>query len=176
MKAKRRLAASILKTSPTHVVFEPTALDDIQKAITRSDFRGLIAVGKIAVDAVPGQSRGRARQIQRQKRKGRRRGRGSHKGAKQALLRRKRKWINAVRTQRSYLQELKRQQQLSGQNYRQLYTRSKGGYFRSLRHLKLYLAEHHLLEKIAEEQEQREQQKKSSPEQRSERTEALKRQ
>lgn len=145
MKSKRRLAAEILKTSPTHVRFEPTALDDIQKAITRSDFRGLIAVGKIAYDHAPQQSRGRARQIQRQKRKGRRRGRGSHKGAKQALVKRKRKWINTVRTQRSYLEELKQRQQLSGRNYRLLYAQSKGGYFRSLRHLKLYLTEHHLL-------------------------------
>ncbi|MEK6950990.1 MAG: 50S ribosomal protein L19e [Nanoarchaeota archaeon] len=147
MKSKRRLAAEIMKTSPTHVRFDSTALDDIQKAITRSDFRGLIAVGKIAYDHAPGQSRGRARQIQRQKRKGRRRGRGSHKGAKQALVERKRKWINTIRAQRSYLQELTQRDQLSGRNYRLLYARSKGGYFRSLRHLKLYLTEHQLLEK-----------------------------
>ena len=42
MKAKRKLAAKILKISPKKVSFAVEALDEIKKAITRSDIRGLI--------------------------------------------------------------------------------------------------------------------------------------
>ena len=48
MRNKKNLAAKILNVSPKKVVFATDALDDIQKAITRSDMRGLIAVGKIS--------------------------------------------------------------------------------------------------------------------------------
>ena len=47
MKSKKRLAAEILKTSQTKIKFVREALEDIKKAITRSDIRGLIAIKQI---------------------------------------------------------------------------------------------------------------------------------
>ncbi|MDP3734327.1 MAG: 50S ribosomal protein L19e [Nanoarchaeota archaeon] len=147
MKAKKRLAAEILNTSPYKVVFAADALDDIKKAITRSDFRGLIAVKKIVKSNVNQHSRAGARRILAQKKKGRQKGRGSRKGRKNALVTGKERWMSTVRIQRRFLKELKEKNLLSIPNYRNLYAKSKGGFFRNKRHIKLYLAENNLVEK-----------------------------
>src|SRR3989344_1819757 len=146
MNNKKKLAAKILNVSPKKVAFSPEALDDIQKAITRSDMRGLIAVGKISKAKVNQHSRGGARKVAGQKSKGRQRGKGSRKGSKHSIVTRKEKWIALIRAQRELLKELHVKNLLSTVNYRMLYTKSKGGYFRNKRHIKLYLKEHHLIE------------------------------
>ncbi len=146
MKNKKRLAARIMKTSLAKIKFSSEALDDIKKAITRSDLRGLIAVKKITKSGVNSQSRVRARKIASQKSKGRRKGKGSKKGGKHSVIKRKEKWMTKVRAQRSFLKMLKEDGKLSTQNYRSLYSKSKGGYFRNKRHIKLYITEHHLIE------------------------------
>ncbi len=146
MKNKKKLAAKILNISPKKIVFSPDALDDIQKAITRSDMRGLIAVGKISTAKVNQHSRGGARKIAQQKGKGRQRGKGSRKGSKHSIVTRKEKWMVRIRAQRELLKELRDRNLLTTNNYRMLYTKSKGGYFRNKRHIKLYLKEHHLIE------------------------------
>jgi len=144
---KKLLAAKIMKTSPKKVKFAADSLEEVVKALTRSDIRGLIAVGKIYKSAGNGHSLARARKIAAQKRKGRRSGRGSKKGKKYALVTRKEQWINRVRTQRELIQELKEKGLISSKNYQMLYLRVKGGFFRNKRHLKLYLNEYKLLEK-----------------------------
>jgi len=146
MRNKKKLAAKILNVSPKKVVFAVNALDDIQKAITRSDMRGLIAVGKVSKAKVNQHSRGGARKIAKQKSKGRQRGKGSRKGSKHSIITRKENWMVRVRVQRELLKELRDKHLLSTSNYRMLYTKSKGGYFRNRRHIKLYLKEHHLIE------------------------------
>ena len=147
MKAKKRLAGAILKTSYQKIRFRPDALEDIKKAITRSDMRGLIAVNKITVSGTPEHSRGRARKIAKQKRKGRQKGRGSRKGRKFSRVTRKEQWMSRIRVQRSLIRELRERGYISTSNYRMLYLKCKGGYFRNRRHIKLYLTEHQLLEK-----------------------------
>ncbi len=146
MKHKKKLAAKILKVSPKKVKFADDALEEIQKAITRSDMRGLIAVGKISVANQNQHSRAGARKVAAQKRKGRRRGIGSRKGTKHSVVTRKDKWISRIRAQRNLLKELRDKKLVSTQNYQMLYSKSKGGYFRNRRHIKLYLKEHHLIE------------------------------
>ncbi len=146
MKHKKRLAAKLLKTSPHKIRFAPDALADIQKAITRADFRGLIAVNKITVDQTNLHSRAGARKIKRQKQKGRQKGKGSHKGSKYSIVNKKEQWMNRIRVQRVFLRELRLKKLLSPQQYRSLYAMSKGGYFRNKRHIKLYLTEHHLIQ------------------------------
>ena len=97
MKNKKRLAARIMKTSLAKVRFSSGALDEIKKAITRSDLRGLIAVKKITKSGVNSQSRVRARKIAVQKSKGRRKGKGSKKGGKHSVIKRKEKWMTFIR-------------------------------------------------------------------------------
>lgn len=144
--SRKRLAADILNVSAKKIRFLPEALEEINKAITRSDIRGLIAVGKIFKAGTNEHSRVRARKIATQKRKGRRENRGSKKGRKNASLSRKDKWILRIRVQRTFLKELRDKTLLSTANYQMLYSKCKGGYFRNKRHIKLYLTEHHLLQ------------------------------
>lgn len=146
MNSKKLLAAKILKISPGKVRFADDALEDIQKAITRSDMRGLIAVGKITAKFTNFHSRSNARAIRAQKRKGRQRGIGSHKGSKHSIVPRKDQWMARIRVQRRFLHQLREKLLLGQKEYRQLYGMSKGGYFRNIRHIKLYLTEHNLLQ------------------------------
>ncbi len=145
---KKTLAAKIFKTSPKKVKFASDALEEVRKALTRSDIRGLIAVGKIYKDTPNQHSRARARKNAEQKRKGRRKGRGSKKGSKFSSVSRKEQWINRVRIQRDFIKELKEKKLLSPQNYQKIYLKVKGGFFRNKRHIKLYLNEYKLIEKI----------------------------
>jgi large subunit ribosomal protein L19e len=146
MKSKKRLAGEILKVSPKKITFVADALEDIKKAITRSDLRGLIAIKKIVKSRKNHQSRARARKIATQKRKGRQKGQGSKKGAKHAIVTKKEKWMAKVRIQRRLLKELRDKKLISTANYRLLYRKVKGGFFRNKRHIKLYLTEYHLIE------------------------------
>lgn len=145
MKQKKRLAARILKTSLDKVKFDPEALGDIKKALTRSDLRGLIAIRKITSSSKSSHSRGRARKKALQKKKGRQENRGSKKGKKFSMVSRKRQWINRVRIQRRFLQLLREKGFITPQNFQQVYLKIKGGFFRNRRHMKLYLNEYHLL-------------------------------
>jgi large subunit ribosomal protein L19e len=147
MRSKKKLAAKILKTSPKKVKFLVGALEEIKKAITRSDLRGLIAVKKIVKSKANQQSRSRARKIATQKSKGRQKGKGAKKGAKYSRVTKKDRWMAKVRVQRTFLKELKDKKLVSTQNYQILYRKVKGGYFRNRRHIKLYLTEYHLIEK-----------------------------
>ncbi len=145
MKSKKALAARILKTSPSKVTIASDAVADVAKAITRSDIRGFIAVGKIKKNKSNHQSRANARKTAAQKRKGRQKGQGSKKGSKHSVVSRKEKWMAKIRVQRQFLKELRDKKLLSTAQYRELYARSKGGFFRSKRHIKLYITEHRLI-------------------------------
>ncbi|MEK6937486.1 MAG: 50S ribosomal protein L19e [Nanoarchaeota archaeon] len=144
---KKNLAAKIMKISPGKVKFASDALEEIQKALTRSDLRGLIAVGKIYKDNSNYHSHARARKNAEQKRKGRQKGRGSKKGKKFSLVGRKEQWVNRVRIQREFLQELRDKELVSRENYQTIYLKIKGGFFRNKRHVKLYLNEYNLIKK-----------------------------
>lgn len=146
MNNKKRLAGEILDVSPKKVRFRADALAEVGKAITRSDMRGLIAVGKVWAAQLPQHSRAGARRNALQKRKGRQKGKGSKKGRKFAIVSRKSRWILNIRVQRRFLQELREKGLLSLDNYHLLYNKSKGGYFRNKRHIKLFINEHHLVQ------------------------------
>ena len=141
---QRRLASSIMNIGETKVVFRNDSLDEIRKAITRDDVRSLIQKGLITKSTNPEQSKFRIRKRLMQKRKGRRNNPGSRKGSKNARLNLKTSWISRIRIQRDILKNLRKKNVLSVENYHDLYKKSKGGFFRSRRHLKLYLSEHDL--------------------------------
>ncbi|MBI2666295.1 50S ribosomal protein L19e [Candidatus Woesearchaeota archaeon] len=147
MKQKKRLVADILNISPKKVKFMPEAMADVQKAITRADMRGLLAVKKIVERQVSGHSRARARKLLLQKRKGRKKGRGTRKGPAFSQLTKKDRWKSRIRVQRKFLRNLHDKQLLDPHTYRVLYAKSKGGYFRNIRHMKLYLEEQQMFKK-----------------------------
>ncbi|MBW2976675.1 50S ribosomal protein L19e [Candidatus Woesearchaeota archaeon] len=139
---QKRLAAQILKSSENAIWLDPNRLEEIKEAITKADIKSLIKDDAIKARRKRGISRYRARKRKKQKGKGRRRGRGSVKGGKQARLREKTRWINRSRLQRAFLQNLRDKGIINKSSYRMLYRKSKGGIFRSVRHIKIYMKEH----------------------------------
>jgi len=151
LKVQKRLAAQIFGCSPDRVVFHDDSLEDIKQAITKRDLKLLIGDG--AITKKPGNftSKFRARKLAVQKSKGRRAGPGSKKGKATARANPKQIWMHTVRIQREFLALLLEKKIITRTAYRELYLKSKGGYFRSRRHIKLYLQEHEelLLDKEA---------------------------
>ncbi len=141
MNLQKRLAAQLLKCSPKKIRFDPDQLDEIKESITKHDVRGLLGTGAVYKTSPVGPSRVRIRKRHQQRKKGRRRGHGSRKGTVHARLSDKIVWINKVRKQRALLHALKAQGKVSIETYHDLYRKSKGGFFRSVRHIKLYLEE-----------------------------------
>lgn len=144
---QKRLAADILKTGQNKIQFDPARLNDIKQAITKLDVRELIAEGAITAKPRTGVSRVRARKNARQRSKGLRKGPGSKEGTASARNPSKHIWINRVRAQRAFLKELKEKGLIGTAAFKELYRKSKGGFFRSVRHIKLYITEHEMVKK-----------------------------
>lgn len=147
LKLQKRLAGEVMKCSPYRVSFNVQRLGDIKEAITKADIRSLVGQGVIIKNPIVGISKFRARKIKCQKRKGRRKGPGCKKGPKRSRLSRKRAWINKVRCQRRFLAELKEKKLVSTRTVHMIYQKIKGGFFRSRRHIKLFLEEKNMFNK-----------------------------
>ncbi len=145
LKIQKRLAAQILKSSENDIWLDSNRLDEIKEAITKADVKSLIKDKAIKARKIRGISRYRARKRKKQKSKGRRRGSGSLKGSKGARLSKKKRWINRIRIQRVFLQNLRDKGVIDKSSYRSLYMKSKGGFFRSKRHIKIYMQEHEII-------------------------------
>ena len=142
LKIQKRLAAQILKSSENDIWLDSNRLDEIKDAITKADIKSLIKDKAIKSKKTRGISRYRIRKRKEQKNKGRRSGSGSIKGSKYARLSKKEGWIGRVRIQRVFLQNLRDRAIIDESSYRSLYMKSKGGFFRSKRHIKVYMQEH----------------------------------
>ena len=145
LKVQKRLAASVLKCSESNVWFDGSRLDEIKEAITKADLRALASKGAIQVKHSKFKSRSGSRHNHAQKVKGRQKGHGSRKGRKTARTPAKRTWINTIRSQRRFLRSLKKGSLVSKKDYRELYNKSKGGFFRSIRHIKVFIDERNLI-------------------------------
>jgi large subunit ribosomal protein L19e len=141
LKTKKQVASRMLGVSPKRVKLDPSALSDIQEAITRGDIRNLIGSKLIIKAPARGVSRSRARQILKQKRKGRRKNFGSRKGTLNARSNQKSVWVAKVRVQRELAIELRDKNLVSKATFKDVYRKIKGGYFRNRRHIKIYLDE-----------------------------------
>ncbi len=144
---KKRIAAQILKCGETRVKFNTESLQQIKEAITKSDIRSLIKDKTIKKKKAKGISRSRARHTLKQKRKGRRTGPGKKSGTHKARSPKKREWINKIRAIRDLLSTLKQKGVIDTKAYYTLYRKSKGGFFRSRRHVKSYIEENKLAKK-----------------------------
>ena len=142
---QKRLASQALKCSEKRIVFDADRLDEIKEAITKTDIRALIKKEAIEKKPMKSISRGRARKKRIQKIKGRQKGIGSRKGKKTARTPKKRAWINKIRAQKNLLRLLKEKNIINKGTHRKLYSKAKGGFFRSRRHIKLYIKEQNLV-------------------------------
>ena len=145
LNVQRRLAAQILKCGRNRIRFDPARLEDIKEAITKTDITSLIKSGSITKRRLLNTSRFWARKRKKQKSKGRQKGFGSRKGKKTARLQPKRAWMNKIRLQRDFIKSLRNKGVVTSAIYHELYMKSKGGFFRNLRHLKLYTSERGLV-------------------------------
>ena len=145
LKTQKAIAAKVLHCSSKRVVFASEHLSDIKEAITRHDIRALVNQGLIIKMQKKGVSRVRARKLQIQKRKGRKHGQGSRKGKKTARASKKETWMTRIRLQRAFLKQLLSAEKILTKTYRMLYQKTKGGFFRSKRHIQLYIKEKGLL-------------------------------
>lgn len=147
LTVQKRLASQVLKCSPKRVKLAPSRLADISKGITKSDIAGLVGEGLIEKIPARGVSRVRARVKAAQRRKGLQRGPGKRKGKKTALVNSKSAWMIKIRLQRSFLKELKEKKILEQAAHKDLYRKAGGGFFRSKRHIKIYIDDHNLARK-----------------------------
>ncbi|MBL7100885.1 MAG: 50S ribosomal protein L19e [Nanoarchaeota archaeon] len=147
LKSQRRIAAQLLKIGKNRVWFDEDRLTEIKEAITKVDIKKLIK--GLAIQAKPKKSISglRRRKKYLQKRKGRQKGQGSRKGKAKARLPSKKVWMIKVRLQRELLKRLKDKEVIDAKAYRNLYRKSKGGFFRSRRHVLLYLKEQGVFKK-----------------------------
>lgn len=151
LNVQKRIAASVLKCNEKRVVFDSTKLSQIKEAITKSDMRSLVIDGFVHKRPKRGISNSRSNSIRIQKSKGKRKGHGSRKGRKHARTPRKLEWINKIRLQRDFLRILKEKSLVDNRTFWMLYKKCKGGFFRSRRHLHLYVEEQGLVKKKEEE-------------------------
>lgn len=147
LHSQKRLSAEILKCGKKRVWFDEERLSDIKEAITKQDLRRLVNEGAIREKPEKSISRGRAKKLKHQRVRGMRRGVGSRKGKKTARLAGKTEWMNRIRLQRYFIKSLRDKSLITKAAYRELYLKSKGGFFRNLRHIKLYIEEHGLIQK-----------------------------
>jgi len=145
LDVQRRLAAQILKCGKNRIVFDQERLEEIKEAITKTDIRSLINNGLISKRRSMSPSKFWARKRRSQKSYGKQKGFGSRKGKKTARLNPKTTWMNKIRLQRKFIKTLRANNNITSAGYHELYMKSKGGFFRSLRHLKLYTTERGLI-------------------------------
>ncbi|MBD3164890.1 50S ribosomal protein L19e [Candidatus Woesearchaeota archaeon] len=147
LKVQKRLAAKLLKCSPKKIWIDSARLEEIKESITKKDIHKLIKDKAIKKKRLSEHSRAGARKVMQQKRKGKRKGPGSRKGKKNSTISKKGRWTLKIRAQRKLLKELVKGSRIDSETYNLLYIKSKGGFFRSRRHIMLYLDEHNLIKK-----------------------------
>lgn len=147
LSLQKRLAAKIMGCSEKRVIFDPARLEDVKEAITKTDIRLLIGEGGIRQKPKKGVSRIRANKRRIQRRKGLRKGEGTRKGKASAHESKKEAWMKRIRAQRKFLKNFKKKGLIKPVIYKELYIKSKGGFFRSINHIKLYMQEHKMFSK-----------------------------
>jgi large subunit ribosomal protein L19e len=141
LKSQKRIAADIMDVGKDRVWIDPDDMEKVDEAITRQDIRNLIEGGTIQKKDEKGTSKGRAREKKKQKAKGQRKGQGSRKGEKTARKDSKDEWMEKIRALRAELKEMRDEDEINGKEYRELYNKAKGGFFRNKKHLNNYVEE-----------------------------------
>jgi large subunit ribosomal protein L19e len=156
LNLQKKLAARVLKVSEKRVKLDlgkldelGTSLEDFKQSITKQDIRNYINKGVIYAVQKKGISRGKARKRHQQRLKGRQRGPGTRKGTRKAREPKKETWMDRIRSQRQLLNVLREKKAISNRDYWDLYSKAKGGFFRSRRHIRIFIQEHDMIQKKA---------------------------
>ena len=146
LKIQKRIASSLFDVGKKRIWIDPSKISEVKQAITKKDINGLVKRGAIKILQKRRISSFRINKRRLQKRKGRQKNIGSRKGAFGARINRKSAWMIKIRSQKLLLKELRDKSLISRKSYRGLYKKAKGGFFRSVRHIKLFIEEHNLTE------------------------------
>jgi len=145
LRNQKRISSQIMGVGKKRVWFDPDRMPEIKEAITKADLHSLIKDHAIQERPENGHSKGRTRKNKAQKKKGRQKGQGHRKGKQGARQPKKRAWINKIRQQRALLKRLMEKSMITTSTYHEMYKKAKGGFFRSVRHLKGYLTDRGLI-------------------------------
>ena len=132
---QKTLASKVAKVGTGRIKIDPANAEQVKEAITKADIRDLIDQDVIKVMPLVRNSKARARARAAAKKKGRQRGAGSKVGRATARSPPKKEWINRIRLQRKIIKSFKDSGRLSTGDWKTLYYRAKGGFFRNKRHL-----------------------------------------
>lgn len=143
LKSQKQMAAKIMKCGVSRVWIDPSRTADVSDAITSQDVRTMVKDGVIKKQPKQGISSYRKKKMAEQKKKGRRKGPGSRKGSVAGT--RKREWISRIRAMRRLLVELRKNERIDSNVYRDIYTKARSGFFRSRSHIMIHLERNDLL-------------------------------
>jgi len=148
LRLQKRLAAGMLGVGLEKVYLDPAQTEDIKEAITKADIRSLISQGAIKILPAKRPSRHRARARHLQRKKGRQRGDGRRRGTAKARLPKKTLWMNTIRAQRKLLKSLREKKRITPKTFRKVYSKAKGGEFRSKTHMIMFLKRNNMLTEV----------------------------
>ena len=141
------LASKVTGAGKSRIKIDFEHRDKIKEAITKADIRDLLDEGVISVTPSKSNSRGRAKARLAARKKGRRRGQGKRSGTNNARNNSKSDWINRIRLQRKLLKSFKDRGLLESSDWKMLYLKAKGGFFKHKRQLLQYMDQNKLLKK-----------------------------
>ena len=155
LRSQKNIAARIMKCGKTRVWLDPSRANDISEAITAADIRRLIKDGVIKALPKRGISSYRKKKMAKQKLRGRRKGKGSRKGKIGTRVMKKKTWIKRIRALRKLLKELRASGRIEKKDYRNIYLKTKSGFFRSRSHLMGYLESNEIIKEDKNVQEKK---------------------
>tara|TARA_B100001287_G_scaffold258394_1_gene244751 strand:+ start:65 stop:517 length:453 start_codon:yes stop_codon:yes gene_type:complete len=147
LKLQKELASKITGAGKSRIVINSAEADKVKEAITKADVRDLIDQKVITIKAAKSNSRVRARLRVIAKKKGRQRGPAKKSGRKTARSKPKDNWISRVRLQRKLLKSFKSRGLITSSTWKNLYLKSKGGFFRHKRQMLQYMEQNKLFNK-----------------------------
>ncbi len=156
LRKQKQLAARTLGISKKRVklvITDSASKKELKDTISREGVKELVEEKLILKLPKKGISRTRANHIASQKKKGRRQGQGSRKGTANARENSKDIWIEKIRALRNQLRKLKESGYLNVKDYRMLYRKAKGNFFRNKRHMMLYINQNNLLQVVEKNEE-----------------------
>ena len=125
---KKELAARTLKVGKNRIVFLNSRVNEIKEAITKQDIRDLKEGGVITIK----ETKGRRKNMKKSKK------RGPGK-IKKNVSKRKQEYVIITRKLRRYIAEMKKQEKISTEEFKDIRKKIRNRFFRSKSHLKEYL-------------------------------------
>ena len=124
LKKKKKLAAKALRVGIDKISFNPSRIDEIKEAITKQDIKDLKASGAILIK----DKKVRKTKIKRSRRR--------HGSIRKKVNKSKQEYVKLTRKLREYIREMRYQEKINEEKYKELMKKIKISAFKSKRHIK----------------------------------------